>query len=130
MLAMQKVVGSSPTWYSNFMSDFDTLLNAEIVEAGRVPDVSVVERTRTLYPFIEKYYPNQLNVVKPIVSTHSDIIMFTDDNQIEGFALYIYKEKMGAKLEEELVYWNNEENRYCTVRGTLQEKDFDYVFAR
>lgn len=113
------------------MSDFfNALLHSEIIEAGRIPDSRVVERSKEIFKFLEPYFENDLNVLKPLVSSHSDIIIFNDLANEIGFSIYIYIDKSFNRLEEELTFWNREENLSINIKGSLTKQDFKLVFER
>ena len=114
----------------HIMSDFTAILNAEIVEAGRVPDARVVSRTKEIADILEDYFSDR-NTLTPLVGTAYDVISFQGEvRDGVGFNLYVSVTQKDRSVEEELVVWDKESNYYLTIRGTLKPEDFEYAFKR
>lgn len=113
----------------NFMTDFENILNAEIVESGRVPDARIIKRATELVEVLEDYF-NTVSVLTPIVSAQEDLITFQEPTEEVGFSLFISVKRKDNSVEEELVVWNKIDNFYLTFTGTLKESDFQYAFKR
>lgn len=113
-----------------FMSDFEAILNAEIVEAGRIPDHKVIARTKEIADILENYFSDR-NTLTPLVGISYDVITFSGDlEESGGFSVYISLRKGYNSVEEELVVWNEKANININIRGTLGKVDFDYAFQR
>lgn len=112
------------------MKQFEAILNAEIVESGRIPDARVIARTKELADMLETHYADR-NILTPTVSPHYDVISFgselTDDS---GFTLQVSLKKEDNTIEEELIVWHKDENIFINVKGTLGIRDFEYSLNR
>jgi hypothetical protein len=112
------------------MSDFEALLNAEIVEAGRVPDIRVVSRARRIGEILEEHYPDR-NTMTPSVSPSDDIIIFTGEiTDDSGFKLTVLIKEDDQKVEEQLIVWHSADNVFINIKGTLAVKDLEYALNR
>lgn len=111
------------------MTDFENILNAEIIESGRIPDSRIIARAKELVEILEGYFSN-VSVLTPVVSSQEDLITFQEPTEEVGFSLYISVKKKDNSVEEELVVWNKIDNFYLTFTGTLKESDFQYAFKR
>lgn len=111
------------------MSDFVALLNAEIVEAGRIPHPKVIERAKEVAEMLEDYYSDR-NTLTPLVNPSEDIISFgSADGEKNGFLFYISFIKEKQELEDELVVWDAATNHYISIKGKVIQRDLDYVFG-
>lgn len=112
------------------MDNFEAILNAEIVEVGRVPDARIVSRTKEIADILEDYFSDR-NTLTPLVGTSYDVISFNGElEESGGFSLYVAIKEDDRSVEEELVVWNKSKNIYISIRGTLDKADFEYAFKR
>jgi hypothetical protein len=110
-----------------FMTDFEALLNKEIVESGFVPDSSIIDRALELGALLEEHF-SDVNTLKPVLTEGSNTITYFDKDEDGGFALYISFNRREYKVDEELVRWTKDFN--ASIRGKLTKEDFEYVFSR
>ena len=112
------------------MSDFEAILNAEIVECGRVPHSKVISRAKRLADILEDHFSDR-NTLTPVVSPNEDLITWNGEiDEDRGFSLFVSIRKDDQSVEEELVVWHKPDNVYISIRGTLAIKDFDYALNR
>jgi hypothetical protein len=113
------------------MSDFEALLNKEIVDSGRVPDARVISRALRLSEVLEDYFEDR-NTLTPVVSPNEDVITWrgTLDEKDSGFDLTVSIRPEDKSVEEELVVWYKADNIYLSIRGTLAVRDFEYALKR
>ncbi len=114
------------------MTDFDSLLNAEIVESGRVPSPKVVARARTLGNVLENHYSDR-NTLTPVVSPNDDEVSWNGeigDEEGRGFKLIIRVREDDQEVEEELIVWHKPDDIFIKVKGILAVKDFEYALNR
>lgn len=112
------------------MSDFEAILNAEIVEAGRVPAFAVISRAKVLAEILENHYSDRATLT-PVVSPNEDLITWNGEiDEGRGFSLFVYIKKEDQSVEEELVVWHKPDTIYMSIRGILAVKDFEYALNR
>lgn len=109
------------------MSDFEALLNKEIVESGAIPDARVIDRTIELGSLLEKYFSDR-NILTPVLSNGSNTITYFDKSEDSGFALSVSFDKSTFGVIEELAMWSPELK--ISIKGRLTKKDFEYIFSR
>jgi hypothetical protein len=109
------------------MSDFEALLNKEIVESGAVPPPQVLSRTLELGGLLEIYFADR-NILTPALTDNSNTITYFDKSEDSGFSVSISFDRPTQTVVEQLSMWSPELR--VVIKGRLTSKDFEYIFSR